>query len=358
VSGQVATTKKDLTMNLKELASHIGATTHAANPGDLERNVHGVQTIENAGPEEITFLTNPRFRKQLAGAKAAAVVVGQILDDLSLPQLVHPNPYAAMAKASSLFQSYRHAFQGQSPLAFIHPDAKVHPQATIYPFAYIDQGAQIEAGAIIYPNCYIGIEARIGARSILFPGVTVMTGCQVGLDNIVHPGAVIGGDGFGFAPTAEGIEKIPQIGAVRLGDDVEIGSNTTVDRGAFDDTTIGKGCKLDSHVHVGHGSQLGDYSMMCGLSGLAGSVKTGKRFVGAGFSGIAPGVELPDGVTAGAMCGMLTSQTEPGLYHGMPAVPANEWRRQAIAVSKLPELLKTVRTLTARLEALEAAAKT
>ncbi len=340
-------------MNLLELASHIGAEIHAPAETDLSRPLTGMQTVENASDSEVTFLTNPRFREKLDSTRAAAVILAERIDGLPLSQLVHRNPYAAMAKASRLFFQYEHAFSGQSELAFIHPKAKVHPSATVYPFAYIDADSEVSEGCIIYPHCYIGVKAKIGDRSILFAGATVMFGCEVGRDNLLQPGSVIGGDGFGFAPTRDGIEKVAQIGAVRLAEDVEIGSNTTVDRGGFNDTTLARGCKLDSHVHVGHGSQMGEYSMICGLGGLAGSVKTGKRYIGAGHSGVAPGLELPDNVTAGAMCGIISPITEPGEYIGMPAVPASDWRRQTVATAKLPELLKTIRNLTARLEVLE-----
>lgn len=341
-----------ITYTLSELAQTIGAELH----GPLTSHslvIEGVATLEQATAAHLSFLTNPRFAAKVKETNAAAVIVASPIPDFEKPQLVSRNPYAAMAKASQCFFRRQHTFSGQSELAFVHSTAKIAASATIYPFAYIDQGAVIGPDSIVYPHCYVGINAVLGARCLLFPSAVVMEECQLADDVVVHAGAVIGADGFGYAPTREGIEKIPQIGGVIIGAGCEIGSATSVNRGAFENTVLGQGVKLDSHVHVGHGVQIGDFSMLCGLTGIAGSAKLGKRFIGGGQSAVAPGIEVGDHVSLGGKSGLISSTENKGEYIGFPAAPAPEWRRQTVALSKLPELLKTVRQLEQRLAQLE-----
>lgn len=343
---------------LSELAHLIGAELRMplASPAASSTDplIRGVATLEQATAEQISFLTNPRFAAKVATTQAAAVIVSAVLGDQPIAQLVHPNAYAAMAKASQLFFVRRHSFVGQSELAYVHPNAKVDPTATLYPFAYVDEGASIGPDCVLYPHCYVGINSVLGSGCVVYPAAVIMDACRLGDRVVVHGGSVIGADGFGYAPTREGIEKIPQIGGVVVGPDCEIGSTCSINRGAYDDTTLDRGVKLDSHVHIAHGVSVGEYSMLCGFAGIAGSTKVGKRFIGAGQSGVAPGIEVCDHVSLGAQGGLITSVTAKGEYLGFPAQPANEWRRQTIALSKLPELLKTVRKLEQRLNELEA----
>lgn len=340
------------TFKLSELARLIGAELRA--PRDAaDLDIRGVATLDQAGPDQLTFLTNPRFASKAATTRAAAIIVAAPLAEVDKPQLVSSNPYAAMAKASQRFYERRHTFSGQSELAYVHPSAEVDESATLYPFAFVDQGAKVGPGCVLYPHSYVGIDAVLGARCVLYPAAVVMETCKLASDVVVHGGAVLGADGFGYAPTREGIEKIPQIGGLVVGEACEIGSTSSVNRGAFEDTTLGKGVKLDSHVHIAHGVGVGDFSMVCGLAGIAGSAKVGKRYIGAGQSGVAPGVEAGDNVTLGAQSGLIVSVSEKGEYLGFPAVPAAEWRRQTVSLGKLPELLKTVRKLEQRIAELE-----
>lgn len=334
------------------MAQTIGAELHGPTAYH-SLSVTGIASLEQAGPDQLSFLTNPRFAAKVRDSQAAAFIVGAIIPDLNKPQLLSRNPYAAMAKASQCFFRRQHAFTGQSELAFVHPSAKVAASATLYPFAYVDQDAVIGPESVLYPHTYVGIKSVLGARCLLFPSAVVMEGCQLADDVVVHGGAVVGADGFGYAPTREGIEKIPQIGGVVIGEACEIGSTSSVNRGAFEDTVLAKGVKLDSQVHVGHGVQIGEYSMLCGLSGVAGSAKIGKRFIGGGQSAVAPGIELGEHISLGAKSGLISSTDNKGEYIGFPAAPAPEWRRQTVALSKLPDLLKTVRQLEQRLAELE-----
>lgn len=342
---------------LESLARAIGADLHAASDAERRLPIRGVMTLDRAGPAEISFLTNPKYAAKLKDTRAAAVILGAAREDLHLPQLIHRNPYAAMAKASTLFYQRRRTFEGQSEQAFVHPTATVDASATLFPFCYIDEGVTVGAGTTIYPHVYIGAGARIGARTLIFPNASIMEGCTIGDDVIIHSGAVIGGDGFGFAPTREGIEKIPQIGAVVIGNACEIGPGCTIDRGAFTDTVLARGCKLDSQVHVAHGVEIGEFALIAGGCGIAGSAKIGKRLIMAGHGAIGPSLEVPDNIVMGPKAGMTRAPDTGGEYMGMPLVPMKSWLRQRAALEKLPELLKTVGALRRELDALKVASE-
>ncbi len=343
---------------LSDLAKKIDCTLifPSAHPARAVQ-ITGINAVGMAEEGELTFITHHRYKDKAMESKAAAVIVGSEIPELNKPQLVSKNPYASMAKASSLFYLRTHAFKGQSPQAFVHPEAVVHPSATIFPWAYIDARAKIGKNTVIYPHVYIGLDAQIGDDCVIWPSTTIMHECVIGNRALIHANAVIGADGFGFAPTKEGIEKIPQIGRVVLGDDVEIGPTTTIDRGAYEDTVLANGCKVDSQVHVAHGVQIGEHSMLCGQAAIAGSARIGSRLIMTGHSAIGPGVQLGSGITLGPKAGMIENIQEPGEYIGFPAVPAMEWRRQSIAIKKLPELLKTINQLSKRIEKLEAQTK-
>ncbi len=341
-------------MKLKDLVQKIGA--QIVNPKGLTEDVEitGVAPLHNAGPQDLSFLTNPRFRDQLATSRAAAIIVREPHDDCLAIQLVHVNPQEAMALASLGFFSYQHRFAGQSPLASVHERAQVAASATIYPFAFIDAEASIQEHCVIYPHVYIGPKAKIGANCILFPGVVVMSEVEIGDNVIVHSNAVIGADGFGFASGKKGITKIPQTGKVVIDSDVEIGSLTNIDRATFDQTHIGRSTKIDSLVHIGHNVEIGEYSILCGQFGVAGSTKIGKRFLAGGQSAVTAGVTLGDGITIGGRCGVSRSLPDGGTYHGVPERPAQEWRRDVVLQKKLPELFKRMKMLEEKVAALKA----
>jgi UDP-3-O-[3-hydroxymyristoyl] glucosamine N-acyltransferase len=340
-------------VKLGDLAKKIGADLIASNQDAQDLEIKGIAPLDVAGASEVTFLSNPKYAKKLRETKAAAVILGSAVSDLEVPQLVHRNPYAAMAETANLFYKLTHTYQGQSKLAVVHAEAKVDPSATLYPFSYIEKGAVIGANCVVYPHVYVGENSRVGDDSVIFPSATIMPGCTVGRKALIHAGVVIGADGFGFAPTREGIVKIPQVGGVVIGDDVEIGPTSTIDRGAFNDTVLGNGCKLDSQVHIAHGVQIGEFGMICGQAAIAGSTRVGKRLIMAGHSAIGPSLEIGDGVVLGPKAGMTRSTAEAGEYIGMPSMPGNAWRRQVVALQQVPELLKAVRALTAKVEALE-----
>ena len=338
-------------MKIQELAAYLGATLHIPKGQEDLVNVDIVDLapIDTAGKGHVTFLTNPRMTHQVQGSQASAVILGQVLDAAPMAQLVCKNPRLAMSLASQLFYEVKHNYQGCSEMAFVHPSARVHDTAVIYPFAYVGEGAVIGKGCYLYPNAYIGEDCVIGEDTVIYPSASLMQGTCVGSRVIIHAGAVLGGDGFGFTPSAEGNVKIPQKGTVLIEDDCEIGPLATIDRATFEKTTVKQGTKLDSQVHIGHNVEVGEHSMLCGQVGVAGSTKIGKRFVAAGQAAVGPGLEIGDHVVLGPKAGMTQSQKNPGEYMGMPVAASNDWRKQAIAIKKLPDLIKKVNQLEKRL---------
>jgi len=339
-------------MNLKDIAQKIGAQIQNPKKQNESITITGLAPLLRAGPHEISFLTNARFREQLLQTRAAAVIVQNYEEECPSIQLIHSNPQEAMALASQCFFSYQHSMHEQSAKAFIHQSAVLAKNVSVYPFAFIDAEAQIEEGTVIYPHTYIGCKAKIGKNCTIFPGAVIMSDVEIGDRVIIHPNLVIGADGFGFASGKNGITKIPQIGKVVIGSDVEIGSLSNIDRATFDQTSIGKGTKIDSLVHIGHNVEIGEYSILCGQFGAAGSTKIGKRFLAAGQSCVNQGITIGDGVTIGGRCAVTSSLPDGGTYLGTPHRPAKEWQKEMVALKSLPDLIKRLRTLEAKLESL------
>lgn len=339
-------------MLISEVASFLGGELYCSKEYE-DKNIQGIQALEFATNDQISFLTNPRYQKYLESTKACAVILAKPIETLSIPQIIHKNPYAAMAKVALHFYKRSHSFQGQSELAFIHPEARIAEDATIYPFCYIDEGASVGSRSVLYPGVFVGAHAKIGEGCLIYSNASLLEACELGNECIVHSGAVIGGDGFGFAPTGKELIKIPQVARALIGDDVEIGANSTVDRGAFEDTLIEDGSKLDSQVHIAHGVKLGKYAMLCGQTEIAGSTKVGTNLTMAGQSAIGPSLEVCDHVTLGPRAGLTNSQKTPGTFMGMPLSPIKEWRKQAVIAKQLPDMLARIRKLEAELESLK-----
>lgn len=342
-------------MELHEIAEKLGAEVFVP-PGTDSRpiEISTISPITEAKEGSLSFLTNPRFEKHLETCQASAVICAKKNPTLKMPQIIHGNPYAAMAMAAQLFYKRTSSFEGQSSLAYISDAAHVDPTATVYPFAYVEEGAYVGPSATLYPHTYVGPKCRIGEGSVLFPGVVLYEGTEVSSGVTIHGNAVIGGDGFGFAPNGDRVEKIPQVAGVKIGKDVEIGSLSSVDRGALEDTVLEEGAKLDSLVQVAHGAKVGSYSMVCALVGVSGSAKIGKRCTLAGHVGVAPGVKVEDYSTFGAKSGVTKSLPSGGEYLGFPAMPSNEWRRQVASLRKLSGTIKEVNELKQKVAELEA----
>jgi UDP-3-O-[3-hydroxymyristoyl] glucosamine N-acyltransferase len=330
--------------------------------GDPEMQVAGVATLDRAGAFDISFLSNSKMRAQAARSRAAALILAPA-DDPEVgasyrgARIVADNPYAYFARTAQLLVAQRapRLAPGIHPSATVHETARIHPSAHIGPHVTVDAGAVIHAGAVIEAGCYIGPEAVIGDDTRFYPNATFHARCVIGARGIVHSGAVIGDDGFGFALDGGEYVKIPQIGRVVIGDDVDIGSNTTVDRGALEDTIIEDGVKLDNQIQIGHNCHIGAHTAMAGCVGMAGSTRVGKYCTFGGASMINGHIEIGDNVHITASTMVPRSIREPGRYTGYYPMSSNtEFERGAAIVRSLASYRERIRALEKAVETLAA----
>lgn len=338
---------------LSELAEKLGLKFQGE---DCE--IVGVNTLDKARPEELSFLVNPKYAQLLESTRAGCVLTSGPYADKVERALVSDNVYMDLAKVVNFFAEPQGCLTGVSELAYIHPDAEVDESATVYPFAFVGAGAKIGAGTTVFAGCYIGENSTIGSGGIIYPNAVIMGGLEVGDNVIIQPGAVLGGDGYGYAQTPAGHMKIPQIGNVVIGNNVEIGSNTAVDRAALDTTSIGNGTKVDNLVQIGHNVQVGEHCLVIGQVGIGGSTKVGNGVVLAGQVGVADNAEIGDGAMIGAQSG-VSGKVEPGAkLAGSPVMPAGTFLKTAgVCMPKLPELFKRVKRLEKELKAVIEAAE-
>ena len=329
--------------------------------GDPNLEVTAIAPLDTAGASHISFLSNSKLRALAAQSGAAALILSP-LDDPTVAatfegaRIVTTNPYAYFARAAQYFASLTDHVPpaGVHPSAVVAATAVIDPSAHIGPHVTIDDGAVIEAQAIIDAGCYVGRNAVIGEGTHLFANVTFHAGCQIGKRGILHSGAVIGTDGFGFANEGGVYIKIPQTGRVLIGDDVDIGANTTIDRGALEDTIIEDGVKLDNQIQIGHNTRIGAHTAMAGCVGVAGSAKIGSRCTFGGAAMVLGHLEIADNVHISSGSMVSRSVLEPGQYTGFYPLAKNaEWERSAAIVrnlgsmrEKLRALEKTIKTLT------------
>lgn len=331
---------------LGELAVRFGLEL----AGDPGLTVTGVATLQAAGHGAVSFLANPRYRRHLAATRASAVVLDAAsATDCPVAALVSANPYADFARIAQVLHPAPADVPGIHPSAAVDPAADVAPDATVGPQAVVGAGAVVGARACIGPGSIVMRGARVGPDTRLVANVTLCADVVVGQRCTLHPGAVIGGDGFGFAPDRDGFVKVPQLGSVRIGDDVDIGANTTVDRGTIEDTVIEDGVKIDNLVQVGHNVHIGAHTVVAGCVGISGSTVIGRRCMLGGAVGIAGHLELGDDVVVTGLSMVSRSLKEPGMYSsGMPAVPAAQWRRMVARLRRLDALERRLAALESR----------
>lgn len=334
-------------MLLSEIAQHLGGVLIG-----IDRDISGASTIEDATSADITFLANPKYRDKVKETSAGAIIVGEKLD-ISIPQIIAENPYLYFARAVSLIFPEKPVTPGISPQAYVHQDAAVDETACIFPHVYIAQGAEISKGCVLYPGCFIGDGACIGENTTLHPNVVVYDGCILGKECIVHAGVVIGSDGFGFVWDGEKHFKIPQKGIVIIGDHVEIGSNCTIDRAALTSTRIGSDVKMDNLVQIGHNVTIGDHTIIVAQSGVAGSARIGRSVILAAQSGVAGHISVGDGCTAAGRAGVASDLPPGKIVSGFPAIDHRQWLRAQNVYKDLPGLVKRIRALERRLDALD-----
>ena len=327
---------------LSDLAGKIGASLQGP---DVE--VTGIAPVEEAAPGQVTFLSNPKYARQARETKASAIIVKEAIAGAGCAFLLTPNPYLAFACAVELFHPKALPAPGVSAQASIHPAAVLGKDVHVGPFVSVEEGAVVGDRVALHPGVYIGKGAVVGDESVLYPRVTLYEGVRVGKRAILHAGCVIGSDGFGFAPTPQGYRKIPQVGTVEIGDDVEIGANTTIDRAALGVTRIGSGTKLDNLVQVGHNVAIGRDTVIAALVGIAGSCRVGDRVMIGGQSGLAGHLTVGDGVMLGAKTGVASSLSadEARAWSGVPAMPHKTWLKMVTLLPRLPELFRRMKRL-------------
>jgi UDP-3-O-[3-hydroxymyristoyl] glucosamine N-acyltransferase len=332
-----------MAVSLGELASKFGCELR----GDADTQIHRVASLQTATPDSLGFLSSDAFKRQLETTEAAAVVLrAAAADDCPTACLINDNPYACYARIASFLNPPAAVKPGVHASADVSPTASVAASAQIAAHVSIGDRSTVGEKSYIGPGCVIGPDCEIGANGRMLANVTVVRDATLGERFLVHPGSVIGSDGFGNAMTPEGWVKVPQLGGIRIGDDVEIGANCTFDLGALGDTVIENGVRIDNLVHIAHNVRIGEHTAIAGQCGISGSVVVGKRCMFGGQSAIAGHIEICDDVIVFGK-GMITkSITEPGTYGtGIPALPVKEWGRMVARVRRLGSLIERVSKL-------------
>ncbi|MCC8072252.1 MAG: UDP-3-O-(3-hydroxymyristoyl)glucosamine N-acyltransferase [Bacteroidales bacterium] len=319
--------------------------------GDIEGNgdvmINDFAKIEEGRPGAISFLANPKYTHHIYTTASSAVLVKRdfVAEEPVTTTLIRvDDPYATIARLLTMVQEMltppRHGVEQPS---FIAEGVEIPADAYVGAFAYIGRGSKIGAGAQIYPQAYVGDGVEIGAHSVLYPGAKVYQGCKIGQRCIIHAGAVIGSDGFGFAPVEGGYEKIPQMGVVVIDDDVEIGANTTIDRAMMGATKIHRGVKLDNLIQIAHNCEVGEWTVMASQCGVAGSSKVGSHCMFGGQVGISGHITIGDRVQLGAQSGVPKSIPSDQRMIGSPPQPMTDFGRQVAALKYLPEIVRAFR---------------
>jgi len=315
--------------------------------GDPNIMVRRVASLQSADSDSITFLAHERYASHLRESRAGAVIVGEAARRATtIPRVVCADPYAYFARVSALFNPPRTANPGSHPTAVIDESAAISPRAEIGALAVIGRNARVGEGSIIGAGCYVGDDTRIGDASRLEANVTVYHGCTIGDRVVVHSGVVIGADGFGLAMDNGRWTKVPQVGGVVIGNDVDIGANTTIDRGALDDTVIGDGVKLDNQIQIGHNVRIGAHTAIAGCVGIAGSTSIGRYCRIGGAVGIAGHLTITDNVEISGYTAITKSIEKAGRYSGVFGFePHAKWVKNAVQVRHLAELATRLREL-------------
>ncbi|MEQ6967298.1 UDP-3-O-(3-hydroxymyristoyl)glucosamine N-acyltransferase [Pectobacterium polaris] len=335
-------------IRLDALAQQLDAQLH----GDGDIVITGVASMHSAKNGQITFLSDSRYREQLAGTQASAVVLTEAdLPYCQVAALVVKNPYLTYARMAQLLDTTPQPATDIAPSAVIAPDATLGQNVSVGANAVIESGAQLGDGVVIGPGCFIGKDARIGAGTRLWANVTIYHRVELGEHCLIQSGTVIGSDGFGYANDRGNWVKIPQLGTVRIGDRVEIGASTTIDRGALDDTVIGNGVIIDNQCQIAHNVVIGDNTAVAGGVIMAGSLKIGRYCMIGGASVINGHMEICDKVTVTGMGMVMRPITEPGVYSsGIPLQPNKVWRKTAALVMNIDEISKRLKAVERKVD--------
>ncbi len=336
-----------MSYQLEELARIVGGEV----AGDAERVVESVCTLETAGPDDLSFVTSPKYRRQAAESAAGALLAAKPLEGVEKDYLLVDEPYYALALLLSHIYPATRPEPGVHPTAVVEQGAEVDARASVGPFAVIGEGSQLAAGVEIHSHAVVGSNSVVGADSVLYPRVVLYPGTFVGQRCILHAGVVVGSDGFGYALHDDTHVKLQHAGRVVVEDEVEIGANSTLDRALLGETRVGAGSKIDNLVQVAHNVRLGDRCLLVSQSGIAGSTRLGRGVVLAGQAGVAGHLELGDGVQVAAKSAVFKSVEAGRTVAGIPAVNMGAWRRQQALVNRLNELKQRLQDLEAKASA-------
>ncbi|MFT4569273.1 MAG: UDP-3-O-[3-hydroxymyristoyl] glucosamine N-acyltransferase [Hyphomicrobiaceae bacterium] len=334
-------------MRLAELAEILGARLE----GDPEVQIQGLAPIDEAGDGDLSFVASPKYRRLIETTGASAVIVSENEKGQPRNALRVPEPYAAFVQALRIFDRRPVPAPGVHPTAVMADTASVGAGAYIGPYAVIGERVRIGDGACIHPHVVIYPDVTIGQRFVAHAGAVVRECVELGDDVVLQPGAIVGADGFGFLPTGDRPTAIPQIGGVLFGDGVEIGANTTIDRAAIGQTRLANGVKLDNLVMVAHGSRIGAGTMIAAQAGVAGSTTLGARVMVGGQAGFAGHITVGDGTQVAGGSGVMGDQEAGQVIGGTPAVDIRIWRRYAVALARLPEIIRRLASVERRLGA-------
>ena len=330
-------------MYISELLKEFNLTTAGPLSGDFQ--IQSVRPLNQAGPEDLSFLSNPKYKGQALKSRAGAILVSRPIDGATATQILCDEPYVVLARVLRAMYPEPDYPEERHPTAVIAQDVQVGPGCYIGPHCVVESGTVIGPGCVLTANVTVSSDCMLGEEVKLFPGVVLYSRTRLGNRVRIHANSVIGGDGFGYAQHRGRHEKIPQIGGVHIGDDVEIGANTSIDRGALSDTVIGKGTKIDNQVQVGHGVKIGEHGILVSQTGISGSVTTGNHVILAGRVGIVGHVTLGDHVLVMGDAVVTKDLNEPGQYAGNPAVPHMKYQRQLAFIRRLPELQARLKEL-------------
>ncbi len=342
-------------MQLSFSAKQIAEVLQGEVLGDASVMVGNFSKIESGKAGTLSFLSNPKYEHFLYTTEASVVLVNQDFTpqkEVKATLIKVPNAYAALATLLEMVNALKPQKQGIEQPSFIHETATVGENAYVGAFAYVGQQSTLGKGCKIYPHVFVGDGVQIGDGTVIYAGAKIYDGCKIGNNCIIHAGAVIGSDGFGFAPENGVYRKIPQLGVVVIEDDVEIGANTTIDRAVMEETRIGKGTKLDNLIQVAHNVQIGENTVMAAQVGISGSSKVGSGCMIGGQVGIGGHISIGDGSNIGAQAGIISNIPEGQNLIGSPAIPVKNFFRSSVIFSKLPDMYQQINKLQKQVDKL------
>nr|WP_050701285.1 UDP-3-O-(3-hydroxymyristoyl)glucosamine N-acyltransferase [Dysgonomonas sp. BGC7] len=343
-------------MQISFTAEQIATVLNGTIEGDPSVVVNNFSKIEEGKPGSLTFLANPKYTHYIYTTNASIVLVNNdfISDQPIKATLIRCyNAYAALAILLDMVEKTKPQKVGIEPMSYISETAKVGNNTYVGAFAYIGDNAKVGDGTKLYPQTYVGDNVAIGDNTIIYPGVKIYAGCTIGNNCILHAGAVIGSDGFGFAPEDGVFKKIPQMGIVAIEDDVEIGANTTIDRAVMDATIIHKGVKLDNLIQIAHNVEVGENTVMAAQVGISGSTKVGKNCMFGGQVGLGGHISIGDNANIGAQSGIISNIKPDAKILGSPAIPVRDFFKSSVVFPKLPEMYKQIAQLQKEIELLK-----